>query len=35
LLEAGANPNVLDMVRMLIWAHVLVSCLACSINRLV
>jgi hypothetical protein len=35
LLEAGANPNVPDMVRMLIWAHLLVSCLACSFNRLV
>jgi ankyrin repeat protein len=27
LLEAGADANVLDMVRMLIWAHLLVSCL--------
>ena len=28
LLEAGANPNVLDTVRMLIPSNVLVSCLA-------
>ena len=28
LLEAGANPNVLDQVRMLILSHILVSCLA-------
>lgn len=35
LLEAGANPNVLDTVRMLFLSHILVSCLTFTFSRFV